>query len=247
MTFEPNKIYNIDNLEGMKQLPDNFFKCTITSPPYNVGLNHIYEEGKQLKYKTKKEDVKENYFEWLSVRLKEMIRVSEYVFFNIQSLAKNKIEIIMLLNEYRQFYKDEIIWTKQGQPAMERGVLNSCFEHIYIFSKNRPEMRKFYGYDFRGTLKNVQTFGQVGKNPYTSIHKAQFPQSLPDFFIENFCKEGDNVLDPFCGIGTTGVSAIQHGCNFIGFDVEQEYVTISNDRLQGQIQNEVDKMEILSI
>lgn len=231
MNFALNKVYHTDNLIGMQQIPDGFFKCTITSPPYNVGLNHIYEEGKQLKYKTKKEDVKENYFEWISVRLKEMIRVSEYVFFNIQSLAKNKVEIIMLLNEYRKFYKDEIIWTKQGQPAMERGVLNSCFEHIYIFSTNRPDMRKFYGYDFRGTLKNVQVFGQVGKNPYTKIHKAQFPQSLPDFFIDNFTSEGDNVFDPFCGVGTTGVSARERNRNFIGFDFDEEYVGISNKRL----------------
>lgn len=232
MNLTLNKVYQSDNLDLMKQVPDQFFKCTVTSPPYNVGLNHIYEEGKQAKYKDKKHDIKENYFEWISVRLKEMIRVSEYVFFNIQSLAKNKVEIIMLLNEYRRFYKDEIIWTKQGQPAMERGVLNSCFEHIYIFSQNRPEMRKFYGYDFRGTLKNVQTFGQVGKNPYTQIHKAQFPQSLPDFFIDNFTKIGENVLDPFSGIGTTGVSARKRGRNFMGFDLEQEYVDICNDRLE---------------
>lgn len=231
MKFELNKVYHTDNLIGMNEIPSNFFKCTVTSPPYNVGLNHIYEEGKQLKYKTKKEDVKENYFEWLSVRLSEMIRVSEYVFFNIQSLAKNKIEIIMLLNQYKDFYKDEIIWTKQGQPAMERGVLNSCFEHIYIFSKNRPEMRKFYGYDFRGTLNNVQNFGQVGKNPYTQIHKAQFPKSLPDFLIENFTSPGDVVFDPFSGVGTTGVSAREKGRNFIGFDFDEEYVDICNDRL----------------
>ena len=54
---------------------------------------------------------------------------------------------------------------------------------------------------------------------------------VPDFFIDNFTKEGDNVLDPFAGIGTTGVSAIQRGRGFIGFDLEKEYVDICNDRL----------------
>lgn len=239
MTFDLSVLdigYYADNLIGMSVFPDNFFKCTITSPPYNVGKNGLYEKGKTKKYKSDK-DIKLNYFDWLLERTKEMIRVSEYVFLNVQSLSNNKVDIIRLQYELKEFYKDVIIWTKQGQPAMEPGVLNSCFEYIFVFSKNRPDKRKFYGADFRGTLKNVMTFGQVSKNEWTGIHKAQFPQSLPNWIIDNFTKEGDKILDPFCGIGTTGVSAIERKRHFIGFDIDPIYVDVTNKRLMEVMKN----------
>lgn len=68
----------------------------------------------------------------------------------------------------------------------------------------------------------------VGKN---MGHPAAFPVSLPEFFIKLFTKPGDNVLDPFGGSGTTGVSAIQLQRNVVLIDNKDEYIEVMKARL----------------
>ena len=62
-------------------------------------------------------------------------------------------------------------------------------------------------------------------------HSAVFPVDLPKWFIKLFTQPGDTVLDPFMGSGTTSVAAIQLGCNYIGIDINPEYVETSRARV----------------
>lgn len=64
-------------------------------------------------------------------------------------------------------------------------------------------------------------------------HSAAFPIDLPSWFIKLFTNEGDVVLDPFVGSGTTALAAIQLGRRFIGIDVNRDYIDISLDRIHG--------------
>jgi site-specific DNA-methyltransferase (adenine-specific) len=63
-------------------------------------------------------------------------------------------------------------------------------------------------------------------------HSAVFPKSLPEWFIRLFSKEGDVVLDPFCGSGTTLLMAKTLNRNFIGIDILEENVDLSRERLR---------------
>ena len=54
-------------------------------------------------------------------------------------------------------------------------------------------------------------------------HSASFPVSLPEWFIKVFTKEGDNVLDPFVGSGTSAIAAKKLRRKYIGIDVSLEY------------------------
>ena len=56
-------------------------------------------------------------------------------------------------------------------------------------------------------------------------------QEVCDWFVEMFTKEGDVVLDPFMGTGTTAVSCKKHKRNFIGFEISKEYFDFSTKRL----------------
>jgi site-specific DNA-methyltransferase (adenine-specific) len=231
-SLELNRIYQFDCLDGMKLIPDNSVKLTITSPPYNVGSNNIADRAKN-KYKNNK-DNKKDYYEWLKVRLDEMLRVSETVFFNIQMLAGNKMAIFNLIADYRGVLKDIMIWGKNNPPPqMEQGVMNCGFEFILIFSKNKPDKRKFYDTTFKGNLSNLFMTNVNSKNEWAKKHRATFPQEIPDKLISNFSKENDVILDPFMGIGTTAVSAKNLNRKYIGFEIEPEYIEISNIRLEG--------------
>ncbi|GAB4577676.1 MAG: hypothetical protein Fur0022_04070 [Anaerolineales bacterium] len=67
-------------------------------------------------------------------------------------------------------------------------------------------------------------------------HSAVFPEALPEWFIKLFTKEGDWVLDPFMGSGTTLRVATRLGRNSIGIDIKQEYLELTQERLGLQLQ-----------
>lgn len=61
-------------------------------------------------------------------------------------------------------------------------------------------------------------------------HSATFPIELPAWFIKLFTKPGDMVLDPFMGSGTTAFAAVQLGRNFVGIDINKEYIELARER-----------------
>ena len=63
-------------------------------------------------------------------------------------------------------------------------------------------------------------------------HVAVYPIELVDYFIKGSTKPGDLVLDPFMGTGTTGLSATNLGRNYIGFEMQQDYIDIANQRIR---------------
>lgn len=70
-------------------------------------------------------------------------------------------------------------------------------------------------------------------NSSDNTHPAVFPLELPLRHIKSWTNEGDVVLDPFCGSGTTLLAAEQLGRRWIGIDIEKEYCDLSIERLNG--------------
>ncbi len=75
---------------------------------------------------------------------------------------------------------------------------------------------------------NVVSVPLVGKN---MGHPAVFPVGLPEFFIKLFTQEGDIVLDPFAGSGSTGIAAINLKRQYVLIDNKEEYIKVASDRL----------------
>jgi DNA modification methylase len=68
-------------------------------------------------------------------------------------------------------------------------------------------------------------------------HVAVYPVELVDYFIKGSTEEGDLVLDPFMGTGTTAVSAIKLVRNYIGFEKQEEYIEVANKRILDYVEN----------
>ena len=64
-------------------------------------------------------------------------------------------------------------------------------------------------------------------------HSAAFPKALPSWFIRLFSQEGDLVLDPFAGSGTTGVAALELGRDFLGMELKNDYYQLALQNLHG--------------
>jgi DNA modification methylase len=81
-------------------------------------------------------------------------------------------------------------------------------------------------------MVTIQSFYYTGRDIRDkNIHPAVFPISLPAHFINMLTHEGELVLDPFVGIGTTLIAAQDLNRNAVGFDLKKEYVEIAKKRI----------------
>lgn len=82
-------------------------------------------------------------------------------------------------------------------------------------------------------------FWDIPNKANTIEHFATYNTKLIEKPILAGCPEGGIILDPFCGSGTTGCVAISLKRKFIGFEGKEEYVKLSNDRLNSVVDNEI--------
>jgi site-specific DNA-methyltransferase (adenine-specific) len=77
------------------------------------------------------------------------------------------------------------------------------------------------------TKKSEKSFGK---------HPTQKPEALLERIVLASTNQGDTILDPFCGSGTTGVAALRHGRHFIGIDMSEDYLEgITRPRLSAEL------------
>jgi DNA modification methylase len=83
-----------------------------------------------------------------------------------------------------------------------------------------------------GQRFNVWEVSGVQSNKERTGHPAMFPVELATDHVLSWSNEGDTVLDPFMGSGTTGVACVETGRSFIGIETSKDYFTIAQDRIQ---------------
>ncbi len=227
--MEINTIIQGDCLEIMKQMPDNCVDLTITSPPYNTGGKSASKNIKSF-YNDYKDNLKEDeYYEFLKSRIKESIRISRYAFWNIQMLSGNKQVLIKIMQDFTANLKDISIWRKQAVAQVNKGIIAKGFEFILMFGKNDSMVFDYNNFPENGYVPNVI---ELYKKEYIKEHHATFPRNLPKYFITNFTKDKDLVLDPFMGSGTTAASCELMNRNYIGIEISPEYCEIARKRVQ---------------
>lgn len=237
------QLINGNCLDTLKSLKDNSVDLTVTSPPYNMNLR--IRAGKYCSRQLVKEiSTKyvgyddnlpmEKYFEFNKNVLNELLRVSKIVFYNVQVLTGNKPALFRLIGEFHEYIKEIIIWDKvNAQPAINKNVMNSQFELILVLTKDKKDSmsRQFKKANFdRGTLENLWRIKRGKK--INKDHGATFPEELIEKILLNFSSEGDIILDPMMGTGTTGVVSKRLKRNFIGIELLKTYFSDAVRRIQ---------------
>ena len=235
-----NKIF-CKSSEKMDELPDNSIHLMITSPPYNVSKE--YDNNLSLK----------EYLELLNTIWRETYRVlvpGGRACINIANLGRKPYiplhsYIIEAMQKIGYLMRGEIIWNKasSASPSTAWGswlsaanpVLRDIHEYILIFSKDTFSRKKKDKEDtikkeeFLELTKSIWTFSAVSARQIG--HPAPFPEELPHRLIQLYSFKGDVVLDPFVGSGMTCLSAIKDKRNYIGYDVNPEYVKLAEKRI----------------
>lgn len=153
---------------------------------------------------------------------------------------------------------DTMIWQKTNpMPVVKQPRYNPVFEYMFVFSKGKPktfnpimEPCKCAGLNYDSTCKNMD--GESGRTKKNFIinkekvkgniwniavaqnktsHTAVYPYQIPYDHIRSWTNEGDIVLDPFMGSGTTGLAALDLKRKFIGIELCEEYFELSKERI----------------
>lgn len=236
-----NQIFNESCLDTMARMAEDSVDLVVTSPPYNMNLrirNGKYCSRQITKeFSTKYDGFDDNlpideYYRFHANVLRELLRVSPIVFYNVQIVTGSKRAIFKLLGYFSEYVKDIIVWDKvNAQPAMGSGVLNRQSELIIVFDKHDAISRKFKHCNFaRGTLNDVWQIKR-GKR-VSNAHGAVFPEELVEKILTNFSQEGDIVYDPFMGTGTTAVVCKKMKRKYIGSEIISSYIDVAEERLQ---------------
>lgn len=244
-----SKIVCVDNIKGMKTLPDESVNIVVTSPPYNVGgekhnpmLYNFYDDSQPLV----------SYLEWLCDVFEEVYRVMTpdgRVVVNIGAQKNGRVplnyHVIAMMRDIGFHVYSQIIWDKghtSRNSAFGSWLKPSCpsfittFEYILVFYKDERKLNPMY-HETVATDLTKEEFVEWARAMWSfpgkkdKVHPAAFPIELPRRCIKMLSYVGDVVLDPFCGVGTTCVAAKKLSRKYIGFDIDKLYAQETKRRL----------------
>ena len=239
---------NLDQLyctssTDMSEIPDESVHLMVTSPPYNA--KKAYDEDLSLA------EYRELLYAVFAETYKKLVTGGRACI-NIANLGRKPyiplhsyiIEDMLSIGYYM---RGEIIWDKAASAGSSTAwgswqsaanpVLRDVHEYILVFSKGSFS-RKRNGRE--NSIRKEEVLRMDKKRLDVSVCfggngsgiRPPFPEELPHRLIQLYTFVGDVVLDPFCGSGTTCLSALKSERHYIGYDIEEKYIELANERIR---------------
>lgn len=244
MEIQPNNIYNMDCLEGMKYIKDKSIDCIICDLPYGTTQN-------------KWDSIIP--FDKLWAEYNRVIKDDGAIILFGQGIFTAEL---MLSN--KKCWRYNLIWKKGNRTS---GFLNANrmplrnHEDICIFYKKLPTYNPQFeeGIPLHGKGTAYKTKQNVNNNygsfeqlddtrkgstqkypksvlifdkPHPAIHPTQKPVALIEYLIKTYTNENAIILDNCMGSGTTAIACINTNRQYIGFELEKEYYDLSLKRIR---------------
>lgn len=238
-----NCLYNEDCLSGMNKIPDKSIDCVISDMPYNITnmtwdknipLDNIWREFNRIV----KDDG--NIVLFSSSYFTIQLINSNINDFKYRLIWKKNVPTGMSSAKYRpmKYYEEICIFNRSRgvyNPILKPrvGIGKSCYNYNHYCGKSNHvdynKIPKKYDPDFVQP-SDVLEFNVV-PNRNGKLHPTQKPLELMEYLIKTYSNEGDVILDPFAGSGTTLVGCLNTNRNYIGFEIEEKFFNIANKRI----------------
>jgi DNA modification methylase len=231
-TMNEYELFLDDSNERIKKIPDHSIDLILTDPPYNLGR---YSTG-NIKMSWRK-DFNNDVAAWDTVVFNPADWLEEFV--RILKPTGNIFAFTSynLLGQWHQCFDPVfdtfqfITWHKTNPPPKLRraGFLNSC--ELIVCMWNKGHTWNFTRQkDMHNFIESPICMGRERvKKP---VHPTQKPVKVLNHLIKLATKPGDLILDPFMGVGSTGVAALQLGRRFIGIEIDPQYFDAAKNRIQ---------------
>lgn len=245
-----NQIFNEDCLETMSRMSDSSIDLVVTSPPY---LNaREYSQYDSLEdYMDQMREIFSSVFRVLKESRFLCVNISPIIIPRENRGSESKriplpMYLTVALSEIGFQFMEDIVWVKPEGSAFNRGGRSFSLhrrpltykpiivtEYILVFKKPAPKNIEHYTKEGSKISKYYERTNVWEMNPEThSKHSAPFPESLPTKLISYYSYEGEIVYDPFLGSGTTAKVAKEMKRKYIGSEINEEYFTITQKRLE---------------
>lgn len=253
-----------DCLELMKQIPDESVDLFVSSPPYNIGKPYEKRSSANDYLLWHKQIV---------IQAERVLRDGGAIAWQVGNyIEKGSVFPIdcMVFGQFTDLGlrpRNRIIWTfGHGLHCSKR--YSGRHETILLFTKGDKYLfnldavrvpQKFPGKrHYKGPKKGQLSGNPLGKNPgdvwdisnvknnhpEKTPHPCQFPEAIAERLILSLSNEGDVVIDPFMGSGTTGAACANTGRNFIGIEMDEKYFEIAKNRVESAYsKNELEELK----
>ncbi|KUJ96437.1 MAG: hypothetical protein PWR24_1216 [Desulfonauticus sp.] len=238
------RLYLGDALEILKQLPAESIDLIFADPPYNLSNDGFTcHAGKRVSVNKGKWDKSNGvgkdflfHFKWIEA-CKRILKPNGSLW--ISGTYHSIYACGFALQRQGWHVINDICWFKpNASPNLSCRMFTASHETL-IWAKKNKQAKHTFNYELMKhgnwdedfikkpgkQMRSVWAIGTVknGEKKYGK-HPTQKPESLLKRIILAASKEGDIVLDPFCGSGTTGVVALKYKRKFVGIDSEKEYL-----------------------
>lgn len=141
---------------------------------------------------------------------------------------------LSMIKNQKWTLRNQIIWHKPNvKPETVKDRYTRDYEPIFFFVKNKKyNFKQQLETGTNGEKRNKRTVWSINTGQYSGAHTAVFPPELLHSPIDAGCPEGGLVLDPFMGSGTTAAVAKELGRDYIGFELNAEYIILAEERLE---------------
>ena len=223
------KLINGDCLDTLKNIPNESIDLIVTDPPYpTTSRGNAGNSGGMLQKDINK---KGKVFTHNNINCKEyapefyrLLKDGSHCY-----VMTNHINLIDMLNTFTDVgfhFIKSLIWNK-GNKIMGQYYM-SQYEYILFFRKGKGKKINNCGTSDILSISNKKTKDKDGKN----IHDTEKPIELMEVLVNNSSQENELVLDPFMGVGSTGLACIKNNRNFIGIEIDENYFNIAKIRLE---------------
>ena len=223
------KLINGNCLDTLKNIPNESIDLIVTDPPYpTTSRGNAGNSGGMLQKDVNK---KGKVFTYNNINCKEyapefyrLLKDGSHCY-----VMTNHINLIDMLNTFTDVgfhFIKSLIWNK-GNKIMGQYYM-SQYEYILFFRKGKGKKINNCGTSDILSISNKKTKDKDGKN----IHDTEKPVELMEVLVNNSSQENELVLDPFMGVGSTGIACIKNKRNFIGIEIDKNYFNIAKSRLE---------------
>ena len=230
------KLFKGNALEILKQFKTKSINLIFADPPYNLsGENYLTcKSGKIAKCNKGSWDQIEDIYEFNKRWIEECVRIlKDDGTIWISGTLHNHPSIGVVLKQLNLWIINDIIWFKSNAPPLiQKNRFVPSTELIWVASKSK---HYYFNYELAVKLNKGKQMRNLWEIP-AERHKTQHPTEKPEKVLERIIligsKEGDTILDPFMGSGTTGVVAKRFNRNFIGIEIDENYFDLSTKRIE---------------
>ncbi len=202
-----NTIYNMDCIEGMKEIPDQYFELAIVDPPYFKKCEKEIWPGAEISTTGVKRNrfrsnhwnmPDQNYFD-------ELLRVSQH-------------QIVWGVNYFDiSLGSGRIVWDKRND--------TSSFSKCEIAYCSLHDSTQVFRYMWNGMLQEDM------KHKERRIHPTQKPVALYHWLLHHYAKKGDKILDTHMGSGSSIIACHDLEFDYMAFEIDPNYYTAAMERV----------------